>query len=78
VGRCRERAAYSAYIPMVTEWRRFPYLDPGLPLELLPEGWPGLVAERLFAELHGLLKAPADLHAHRLMTGEAASTTRPG
>lgn len=65
-----ECAAFAAYIPMVTEWRRLPYLDPGLPLEMLPEGWRGLVAEQLFGELHGLLKAPADAHAHRVLAGD--------
>lgn len=64
-----ERAAFADYIPMVTEWRRLPYLDPGLPLEMLPEGWRGLVAEQLFGELHGLLKGPADAHARRVLAG---------
>ncbi|MFI7482810.1 PaaX family transcriptional regulator C-terminal domain-containing protein [Kocuria sp. M1R5S2] len=65
----RERAAFAAYITMVTEWRRLPYLDPGLPLELLPEGWHGMVAERLFGELHRQLQAPAEVHARRVLAG---------
>ena len=32
------RTAFEVYVPMLTEWRRLPYLDPGLPLELLPDG----------------------------------------
>jgi phenylacetic acid degradation operon negative regulatory protein len=69
-GEGQEQAAFAAYIPMVTEWRRLPYLDPGLPLELLPKNWPGLVAERLFAELHELLEELAATHSRRLLTGE--------
>jgi phenylacetic acid degradation operon negative regulatory protein len=30
------RAAFADYVEMVTRWRRLPYADPGLPLELLP------------------------------------------
>ena len=33
--------AFAAYVPMLTAWRRLPYLDPGLPLEHLPADWPG-------------------------------------
>ncbi len=35
--------------PMLTSWRRLPYLDPGLPLEHLPRDWPGIEAGELFA-----------------------------
>lgn len=47
--------AFTDYVPMFTEWRRLPYLDPGLPLESLPKKWNGLRAEQLFAALHQLL-----------------------
>lgn len=59
--------AFAAYIPMLTQWRRLPYLDPGLPLEYLPEGWAGVAAGQLFDDLEGLLRAPADEHAHALL-----------
>src|SRR4029078_12201543 len=32
--------AFPAYIPMLTPRRRLPYLDPGIPLDLLPDAWP--------------------------------------
>jgi phenylacetic acid degradation operon negative regulatory protein len=35
---------------LVHEWRRFPGIDPGLPRDLLPAGWSGGRATRLFAE----------------------------
>lgn len=44
---------------LVHEWRRFPFLDPGLPAELLPEGWVGDRARALFAERHAAWAGPA-------------------
>lgn len=57
------RAAFESYIPMLTQWRRLPYRDPGLPSELLPAGWNGHRAHALFHELDGLLRAAARDHA---------------
>jgi phenylacetic acid degradation operon negative regulatory protein len=37
---------------LVHEWRRFPFLDPGLPRELLPARWSGIAAARLFHGRH--------------------------
>lgn len=37
---------------LVHEWRRFPFLDPGLPGDLLPEGWGGARAAELFHRRH--------------------------
>jgi phenylacetic acid degradation operon negative regulatory protein len=41
-----------AQIRLVHQWRRFPFLDPQLPGELLPESWPGTMAHSLFHDLH--------------------------
>jgi phenylacetic acid degradation operon negative regulatory protein len=41
-----------------------PYLDPGIPLELLPAGWPGVHAGDLFAKLDARLRGPAARHAY--------------
>jgi phenylacetic acid degradation operon negative regulatory protein len=57
------RDAFRVYVPLLTEWRRLPYLDPGLPLELLPAPWHGARAAELFAELDAVLRAPAAEHA---------------
>jgi phenylacetic acid degradation operon negative regulatory protein len=56
-------AAFRTYIPMLTQWRRLPYRDPGLPLELLPSGWSGETAGVLFDDLNRALNAPAREHA---------------
>jgi phenylacetic acid degradation operon negative regulatory protein len=43
---------FVAHTNLVHEWRRFVYLDPGLPIEFLPDRWPGLAARRLFDRYH--------------------------
>jgi len=58
-----DQAAFREYVPMLTVWRRLPYLDPGLPLELLPARWKGVTAGTLFAELNTQLREPARRHA---------------
>ncbi|MDI2129929.1 PaaX family transcriptional regulator [Yinghuangia seranimata] len=57
-----EDEAFRAYVPMLTAWRRLPYLDPGLPAELLPADWNAVEARRLFQELHALLATPSLRH----------------
>lgn len=53
--------AFKLYVPMLTQWRRLPFLDPGLPPELLPANWAGTTARKLFNDLHRLLK-PLSAH----------------
>jgi phenylacetic acid degradation operon negative regulatory protein len=50
----------AAQIRLVQEWRRFPFLDPGLPPELLPPGWSGTRAAALFRDRHTTWKPVAD------------------
>lgn len=45
-------AVLLAQIRLVDEWRRFPRLDPQLPLELLPPHWIGVRAANVFNDLH--------------------------
>jgi len=59
--------AFAAYVPMLTSWLRLPYLDPGIPLALLPDGWPGERAGDLFATLDARLRDPASRHAHAVI-----------
>ncbi|MFD9701005.1 PaaX family transcriptional regulator C-terminal domain-containing protein [Lentzea sp. NPDC059081] len=61
--------AFRTYVPMLTQWRRLPYSDPGLPLSLLPPGWNGVTAEALFGELNTTLSAPAREHALAVIHG---------
>ena len=60
-------AAFAAYVPMLTAWRRLPYLDPGLPLEHLPPDWPGIEAAELFSSLDSRLREDAHKHAHAIV-----------
>jgi phenylacetic acid degradation operon negative regulatory protein len=61
------REAFAAYVPLLTRWRRFPYRDPNIPLELLPEGWKAPRAKRIFLELHARLAEPAKAHAEGVL-----------
>ena len=60
-------AAFADYVRLLTDWRRLPYADPGLPLDLLPADWNGARAEDLFGELRGRLADPAHEHARGLI-----------
>ena len=62
-GRVTPLEAFQVYVPMLTQWRRLPYRDPGLPLSLLPPGWNGVTAGTLFGDLNDALSAPAREHA---------------
>jgi phenylacetic acid degradation operon negative regulatory protein len=59
--------AFADYVRLLTDWRRLPYADPGLPLNLLPADWNGARAADLFGELRGRLADPAHEHARRLI-----------
>jgi phenylacetic acid degradation operon negative regulatory protein len=59
-------------VELVHAWRRFPAIDPALPRELLPAGWRGLEAARLFTGLHGRWSAPAQAEWKRLNDGVSA------
>jgi phenylacetic acid degradation operon negative regulatory protein len=64
--------AFADYVRALTDWRQLPYLDPGLPEELLPPGWIGIRAAEVFFTLRGLLEDPARAYVTRLL-GEAVS-----
>jgi phenylacetic acid degradation operon negative regulatory protein len=42
--------AFVALTQLVHEWRKFPFLDPGLPTRLLPRRWSGDRARKLFED----------------------------
>jgi phenylacetic acid degradation operon negative regulatory protein len=54
--------AFADYIRALTAWRRLPFLDPGLPAEVLPAGWNGMRADQAFAALRERLAGPARGH----------------
>jgi phenylacetic acid degradation operon negative regulatory protein len=61
----RPREAFADYVRVLTDWRRLPYLDPGLPAELLPPGWTGARAAEIFFTLQSRLAGAAAEHAVR-------------
>jgi len=64
-----EHEAFAGYVRALTDWRRLPYLDPGLPAELLPEGWIGIRAAELFFALQALLDEPARTYVKVVTNG---------
>jgi phenylacetic acid degradation operon negative regulatory protein len=60
---------FADYVRALTAWRRLPFLDPGLPAELLPSGWNGVAAAAAFAELRERLAGPARAHALAVIRG---------
>jgi phenylacetic acid degradation operon negative regulatory protein len=58
--------AFAWQVRLIQEWRRFPFLDPGLPAALLDREWPGLHAADLFHRQHDAWHAPAQDHWERL------------
>jgi phenylacetic acid degradation operon negative regulatory protein len=67
------RAAFADYVRVLTDWRRLPYLDPGLPAELLPSGWAGARAAEAFFTLQSRLAGAAREHAARAQSGAKPS-----
>jgi phenylacetic acid degradation operon negative regulatory protein len=54
--------AFGDYVRVLTAWRRLPFLDPGLPQELLPADWDGSRAAGLFEQLQDRLSDLAREH----------------
>jgi phenylacetic acid degradation operon negative regulatory protein len=61
--------AFADYVRAVTDWRRLPYWDPGLPPELLPPGWIGIRAADDFFALRALLEQPARVYVQQVLSG---------
>ncbi len=64
-----EHEAFADYVRVLTDWRRLPYLDPGLPAELLPDGWIGIQAAEEFFTLRALLEEPARAYVQKVISG---------
>jgi phenylacetic acid degradation operon negative regulatory protein len=56
-------------ILLVHAWRRFPFLDPRLPAELLPADWAGRRAAALFGDRHAAWHGPAQRRWRELVAG---------
>ena len=49
---------------LVHDYRKFAYLDPGLPSELLPAHWPGTAAAALFREHYAAIDVKSQRYFH--------------
>lgn len=58
-----DATAFADYVGLLTRWRRLPYLDPGLPTDLLPDEWRAAEAAEIFFGLHDRIATPARRYA---------------
>lgn len=70
------RDAFVERLQLVQDFRKFLYIDPGLPSALLPAHWPGSVASGLFRQYYALI-APKAERFFTLRLREGASGNRP-
>jgi len=56
------RECFVQRVMVINEYRKFPYIDPQLPRELLADNWLGHDAAALFREYHNLLSANAEAY----------------
>jgi phenylacetic acid degradation operon negative regulatory protein len=55
-----DEARFIALTELVHAWRHFPFLDPEIPRQVLPTGWPGRRAKDLFDDRHVLWSPSAN------------------
>lgn len=73
-GRVRARddaACFAAQTRLVHEWRRFPFVDPDLPSDVLPSRWPRRRAYELFHARHAAWADGAQAFFRALESGDA-------
>jgi phenylacetic acid degradation operon negative regulatory protein len=64
-----DEAALVERLWLVHDYRKFVYVDPGLPSELLPAHWPGTAAAALFREYYAAIDAKSQRHFHLCTNG---------
>lgn len=52
---------------LINAYRKFPFRDPDLPAELLPDDWAGWAAHQVFRQAHELLREPAEACVDELL-----------
>lgn len=70
--------ALTSQVQLVHAWRRFPFLDPKLPPELLPRSWAGARAAALFDTLHARWESAAEAQWRALVERGGRSRVQAG
>lgn len=65
--------AYPVRAELVHRWRKFLFVDPALPEEVLPDGWPGQAARDLFLEVADRLLPPARIFVSDVLATAGAA-----
>ncbi|USQ81024.1 hypothetical protein NF556_05075 [Ornithinimicrobium faecis] len=73
-GSMTPEAAYPVRAELVHRWRKFLFVDPALPDEVLPDGWPGQAARDLFLEVADRLLPPARIFVSEALAAAGAPT----
>lgn len=79
-GRATPAESLLARTDLMDTYRRIPSMDPGLPVALMPEGWPRAEARAVFLELYDELAPLAVLQVRRIverLDGDAAELVQP-
>jgi phenylacetic acid degradation operon negative regulatory protein len=71
-----DSGAFRMQTLLVHAWRKFPFLDPDLPAELLPAGWPRRRAHELFVARHAAWGPPALSYFSELEASRSAREDR--
>jgi phenylacetic acid degradation operon negative regulatory protein len=61
-------AAVQARTEIMDAYRKFPFVDPELPVDLMPASWPRAQARDVFVAVYDGLAAPAQEHVRTLVT----------
>lgn len=64
--------AYPVRAALLHRWRKFLFIDPALPEEVLPQQWPGQRARELFLEVADTLLPPARIFVTDALAGAGA------
>jgi phenylacetic acid degradation operon negative regulatory protein len=67
-----DEAVFRAQTELVHEWRKFPFVDPDLPEQVLPASWPRSRARAVFERQHAAWNHAAQAHFRSLEDAGAA------
>lgn len=74
-GELSPREALVERMRLTYDYRKFPFRDPDLPIELLPAGFTGRDAHEMFIEAHDLLRGPAEEYIDQVVDAKSAASS---